>query len=126
MPLGKKYGGRKKGTPNKPIKDLHEKARELKVDIFEILCLFAKGDFEALGYDSSVYIKESKDGGSTTLGYVISPETRLHATKEAAKYLYPQLKAIEHSGEMTVKPGIDIIDCSASGKIIKLGKENEN
>lgn len=126
MPPGKRLGGRTKGTPNKLTQDILSRAEELGVDPFKIMLLFAGDKWKELGYDSSIYVKESRDGETTTIGYTIPPELRLHAAKEAAKYMYPQRKAIEHSGEMTVKPGIDIIDCSVSGKIIKIGKPNEN
>lgn len=96
MALGKKTGGRKKGSVNKDKPDVEGIARETGCDPFKILCLFANGDWEALGYDSSVYIKEGKEG-STTIGYTITPEARVNAAKEAAKYLYSQKKAIEHT-----------------------------
>ena len=60
---------------------LREKAKELNVDPFEVLLMFAGNLYKKLGYDSEV------------------PQSyRLTAAKEATKYLYPQLRAIEVSG----------------------------
>jgi hypothetical protein len=97
---GKKSGGRAKGTPNKSALPLMEKAKELGCDPFEILCLFALGDWKALGY------KEGHTFTPTQKGEVIerpliTPELRSKAASEAAQYLYPKRKAIEHSGEIT-------------------------
>jgi len=60
-------------------------------DPFELLMLFATGDWKALGYDSEVYVIENAQG-ATKIGYTISPEMRLAATKEACQYLYPKKK----------------------------------
>jgi hypothetical protein len=92
-----RYGGRKKGTPNKKDSTLALKSKELGIDPFEILLLFAKGDWEALGYPAATFVKE----GSTFVNeeLYIKPETRARAAAEAAQYIYPKLKAIEHSGD---------------------------
>lgn len=76
-----KTGGRAKGSPNRNKTELADKARELGVDPFTILLLYAKGDADTLGYT------------------FIPLELRLKAASEASKYLYPQKKAVEHSGE---------------------------
>lgn len=100
---GQKTGGRKKGSLNKDAVPLMEMAAKLDCNPFEILLKFAKGDWEGLGYDSSVYVRESKDGTqTTTLGYVISPEVRSKAAIEACKYLYPQKKAIQLDSTVTI------------------------
>jgi hypothetical protein len=87
-----------KGKTNNPkgrppgIKDIrHERddakkiAERLGCDPFEVLCFFMKGDADSLGYKEAV----------------IPPEMRLQAAKEACKYIYPTLKAIEHKGDST-------------------------
>lgn len=71
---------RTKGSINKKLENLADTAERIGVDIFEVLCLFAKGDHKALGL---------KDP--------LTPDTRLHAVKEAAKYLYSQRRAVELS-----------------------------
>ena len=92
--MGVRLGGRQKGTRNKRTIAVEDTARRLGVDMFELLCLFASGDWKALGYDSEVYVKEDAKG-STTIGYTISPEMRLDATKSACKYLYSPKQSIE-------------------------------
>jgi hypothetical protein len=93
-----KTGGRKKGTPNIRTKEALEIAEELGIDPFRILLQFAQGDWEGLGYTSEVYHKETAEG-ETTMGFVIPPELRQKAAGEATKYLYPQRKAVELSGD---------------------------
>lgn len=70
-----------------------EKARELRVDPFEILLLFAKGDWKALGYPSEWDDKISNDVLYQVR--IIEPRDRIVAAKEACKYIYPQRKAID-------------------------------
>lgn len=94
--------GRPKGTPNFQTKPLLEIAEKLGCNPFEILLHFAKGDWEALGYDNSVYVRESSDGTTTTLGYTITPEVRAKAAIEACKYLFPQKKAIQLDSTVTI------------------------
>jgi hypothetical protein len=95
-----KLGGRTKGTPNKNVLPLQEKARELGCDPFEILCRFALGDWEGLGYAQELTF-QSTNKGELIERYVIPPELRQKAAAEAAQYIYPKRKAIEHSGELT-------------------------
>lgn len=96
----KKVGGRVKGTPNKNVIPLQEKAKELGCDPFEILCRFALGDWEGLGYDKGITY-QSTNKGDLIERHIIPPELRSKAAAEAAQYLYPKRKAIEHSGEVT-------------------------
>lgn len=95
-----KVGGRVKGTPNKKTQDLETLTRKLKCNPFEILLHFANGDWEALGYDAGVVIKESADGKSTFMEYTISAELRARCAEKACQYLYPKRRAIEVSGEV--------------------------
>lgn len=97
LPKGhKKVGGRQKGTPNKRTKLVEETAARLGVDPFEVLCLFAMGNWEKLGYEAEMFFMEKPDG-AVKAGYVITPEMRLKAAQEACKYLFSQKKAVEHS-----------------------------
>lgn len=96
MPKGKKTGGRTKGTPNKSGKPLKDLADQLGVDPFQILLHFAAGDYEALGY---VRPDAFDDPNDLSKSVNITPEVRLKAASEAASYLYPKRKALEHTGE---------------------------
>ncbi len=91
---------RPKGSPNKNALPLQEKAKELGCDPFEILCRFALGDWQGLGYDKGITY-QSTNKGDLIERHIIPPELRSKAAAEAAQYLYPKRKAIEHSGEIT-------------------------
>lgn len=99
-----KTGGRQKGTPNKRTLMVKQMADDMAVDPLKILLMFANGDWEGLGYDSSIYVKENEDGSSTSLGYTIPPELRCSAAKEATQYLYAKKKEepIEDPNEIEV------------------------
>lgn len=88
--------GRKKGIPNKPKRIMEERAQALGCDPFEILLLFAKGDWEALGYDSKERVASITDNG-VIMEYTISPQLRQKSAKDAADFIYPKLRAIEVS-----------------------------
>lgn len=88
--------GRKKGTPNKKTQELRDLAEQLGVNPFQILLHFAAGDWQALGYPDATVTKVTQNGVFTEDR--ISPELRSSSAREACKYLYPQLKAVEHSG----------------------------
>lgn len=88
-----KGGGRQKGTPNKSKLPLLEKAKALGIDPFEVLLLFAKGDWKGLGYSNEFIVNISKFG--ETIRHTIEPSIRAKAASEAAGYMYPKLKSIE-------------------------------
>lgn len=93
-----KRGGKKRGTKNLRTIELEQRADILGCCPFEILCHFAMGNWEALGYDSKERIVGyTKSGGEITKEY-ITPELRAHCAGEAAQYLHPKRKAIEVSG----------------------------
>jgi len=95
-----RLGGRAKGTPNKNALPLKEMAEKLNCNPFEILLRFAMGDWNGLGYKAeSTYAPTQK--GEVIEKPTIPPELRVKAASEAAQYLYPKRKAIEHSGEIT-------------------------
>jgi hypothetical protein len=99
---GKKTGGRSKGTPNKKTFDAQALAERMGIDPLELLLNFAMGDWKALGYDSSI---QTKLVGETAISEDTIPVSiRAQAAKEAAQYLYPKRKAIEHTG----KDGTDL------------------
>src|SRR5271165_5131823 len=90
QPGNKMSPGRPKGARNKRSLQVEILADKFQ-DPFELLMLFATGDWKALGYDSEVYVMEGPQS-ATKIGYTISPEMRLSATKEACQYLYPKRK----------------------------------
>lgn len=107
MPFKKGNAGKPKGSKNKSTKLVEEMASEFKLHPFQILMMIACDQWEELGYESSVYVKESKDGAqTTTIGYVLTPEMRLKAATEATKYLLSQKKAVEIS---TADDGFNVI-----------------
>lgn len=100
---GKKTGGRQKGSLNKRTQLVEDIAARFDLDPFEVLMLFMMGDWKALGYENECYFAEKPDG-EIKMGYVIPPELRMNAAKEASKYLYAQKKAVElSSGETGIK-----------------------
>lgn len=98
--MAERHGGRQKGTPNKKTVHLRIRARELGVDPFEIVLLYAKGDYKTLGY---------KKGE-------ISPALRAQMAAEALEYLESKRKAVEHSiDDGTSQTLTDMIKSLASG-----------
>lgn len=89
-----RYGGREKGTPNKSTTRLRELAEKHKCDPFEVLLMFAKGDYQGLGYEKERTVSVSEFGEVREL--TISPELRQKSAKDACKFLEPELKAIDH------------------------------
>lgn len=95
----KRWGGRAKGTPNASTLPLEAKAKELGVDPFEILLLFAAGDWKALGYqEEQAPSGFSKEG--VVYKYTIDPSVRSKAAAEVCSYLYAKRKALEVSQEV--------------------------
>lgn len=87
--------GRPAGTPNKRTQKIQETATRLGVDPFEVLLLYAKGDWQALGYESEKYCVGINEYGSWEK-WTIDPNTRAKCAMEAIQYLAPKLKSIEH------------------------------
>ena len=85
--------GRRKGIPNRDTVLLQEKASEIGVNPFEILLLFAKGDYKALGYKQEFITKIAQ--GIPFKEYTIDPKTRAMCAEKACHYLYPKRKSIE-------------------------------
>lgn len=93
-----KYGGRKKGVPNKRSELVADKAAALGIDPFEILLLFSRGDWKSLGYDSEKDVVGVSKFGEPIVKRVISPELRAGMAADACQYLHPKRKAIELTG----------------------------
>jgi hypothetical protein len=100
-PGHKKHGGRTKGTPNKKTFDAAAIAEELEVDPLEVLLYACSNNWKALGYESEVRTRLVGENAVTEDAIPIS--IRIQAAKEAAQYLYPKRKAIEHSGSIDSK-----------------------
>lgn len=71
-----RYGGRKKGTPNKSSTANKERFKEVNLDPFEEMLALAQ---------------QAED-----------PNIRFGMMKELAQYCYPKLKSIEISGDIDV------------------------
>lgn len=99
-----KTGGRKKGTPNKSSLQVKEIAEKLNFSPFEVMALFAMGDWKSLGYDEEQYSEFDKNGG-IILKDRITPQMRLDAAKAAAPFIHPKLSSIEANSKVTLSPG---------------------
>ena len=100
--------GRPLGVPNKRTADLLDIAQRLDCNPFEVLIHFAKGDFEALGYERH-QIRVTKDGG-TEMELTISPELRQKSARDACEYLFPKRKALEHSFNPKDAPDDELLE----------------
>lgn len=76
--------GRKAGTPNRKTQTLMDQCAAKGINVFELML---------------EYVTEPCDAA-----------LRLQAIKELMKYLHPQRKAVEHSGEMSEKIEVVIND----------------
>jgi hypothetical protein len=99
--------GRPKGSKNLKHRFTAEMIADgFKHDPFEILMMYANNDWKKLGYDSEVYHSEKPDG-TIKMGYVITPELRMYAAREACRYLYTPRQAaqldINVNGNITVE-----------------------
>ncbi|MGE3608022.1 MAG: hypothetical protein AB7I27_00440 [Bacteriovoracaceae bacterium] len=90
-----RYGGRVKGQPNKSTQELLDIAKKHNCNPFEILIMFANGDYEGLGYEEERTVSVSEFGEVREL--TISPELRAKCAEKACEYLHPKRKAVEHS-----------------------------
>lgn len=89
--------GRPKGSPNKKTEELQDLADRLGCNPFEVLLKFAMNDWKGLGYDTETRELMGPRGPVEIMH--VSPETRMKAAAEAAQYLFPKRKAIEHTGK---------------------------
>jgi hypothetical protein len=94
--------GRPPGSKNVKTKRVEDIAERLGVDPFEILCLFAKGDYKTLGYESELYFFEKADGSGVKAGYVISPDLRASCAKDACKYIYSPKRSLDEETEAKI------------------------
>lgn len=90
--------GNPKGNKIKRSKEAEEVAERLGVNPFELLLLYAKGDFETLGLPQYTTVSVTKDGEPIDK-LTIGAELRQKSAKDACDYLFPKLKSIEHTGQ---------------------------
>ena len=97
MAHGKKYGGRKAGTPNKDKADLLQAIRDAVGDQdYHPVIQLALVATDA----SMVKVTETKQGKLVEFEVAkYSDELRITAAKEVAQYVAPKLKAVEHTGD---------------------------
>ena len=93
--MGIRYGGRQKGTVNKNTQELLDLANKHNCNPFEVLIMFANGDYEGLGYEKERTVSISEWGAVYEL--TITPELRAKCAEKACEYLHPKRKAVEHS-----------------------------
>ena len=86
MPVGKKYGGRVKGTPNKSSQTIMDKLSDLNCDPIEGMATIAR---------------KAMDEGELILAGSMY--------KELAQYVAPKRKSIEVSGEMELDVVQDVM-----------------
>jgi len=86
MPVGKKYGGRKKGTPNKVNQTVNEKLAALNCDPLEGMAKIAK--------------QAMAEGEMALAGQMY---------KELAQYVAPKRKSIELSGDVELDVVQDVL-----------------
>jgi hypothetical protein len=103
--------GRPKGAKNKRIVDLYEILEKHDFHPFEALVLFANGDLEALGLPQYTTVSVTKDGEPIER-LTITPELRQKSAKDAARHVVPELKAIEHTGDIN---SLDLVAKLISG-----------
>lgn len=103
---GKKHGGRVKGTPNKATQSLLEIAEKHDCNPFEVLILFAKGDFETLGLPERTF---KQFGENVSEELTISPELRQKSAKDACEYLFPKRKSVEVRTDFSQKSDAELL-----------------
>lgn len=99
-----KHSGRKKGTPNKDKITLQEKAKELGVDPFEILLLFADNRWKELGYPDRQKVVAYSSTGLPIKDDFIDAALRQKSAADACQYIHAKRKAIEIEDKNDLKP----------------------
>jgi hypothetical protein len=91
--------GRKKGVPNKRTMDTMALAEQIIQETgchpVEVLLRGTAGDWKFFGFE-----EKSLKIGKATVRDNITFEDRIACAEKAAKYVSPQLKAMEHSGQI--------------------------
>jgi len=98
---GNKLAGSRRGKKNRRTLLIEEIASKYP-DPFEVLLMIAAGDWKGLGYEAECYFSEKPDG-AVKMGYVISPELRATAAKEATQYIHPKRKEEVHEEDEPIE-----------------------
>ena len=85
--------GRPKGSKNKHNKNVDEIAARYNLQPFDVLMMVAAGDWKGLGYDAPTRTSFAASGIEFEEP-VIKISDRIHAAKEASKYLYSAKQSI--------------------------------
>lgn len=107
--------GRPKGLPDKRTAQAKEIAERLGFCPFTLLAHYAMRNHEALGLPE--YQKKfigKGDNIQEVEEYTISPELSQKSAKDAAKFILPELKSIEHKSDDSIDPLTRIIDAIRS------------
>lgn len=102
-----KTGGRKKGTLNKRTVEVIEICERMNINPIELLIHIAKGDWEALGYDSPTLTRWLPSG----IEYEedrIQLEHRMASAKELSTYIFSKRKSVEHTVQIE-KPELIVV-----------------
>lgn len=88
---------RTKGARNKHTFEVDELAQRFAMSPFEILMHMAHNNWKELGYDNEYFFTEQTEGEGRAIKMdpVISPNVRLNAAKEAAKYIHSPKQAVD-------------------------------
>lgn len=101
-PKGKRYGGRKKGTPNKrdaQFKSAAQICAEEGIDPIRSFCWIVQNRDMATGlpYEKKVIVGRG-DNQRVEVLHEYQEDTRKFALSELGSYIHPKKKAIEHTG----------------------------
>lgn len=118
-PGHKKSKGRPRGLPNKDVRPLIEKARELNIDPFEILLRFAAEDWKGLGYESRTKTSYT-NAGIEFEEFLIKPELRGKCASEAAQYIYAKRKAIEQTIDPALVESIKSLEGKSDEELLAI------
>ncbi len=95
---GRKTGGRAKGTSNKATEEARDILARMNFKPLEAMVHWARGDWQALGLAGPTKTISIGEGQTLEVDR-IDEVLRQKSTKEILPYVYPQLKAVDLSGE---------------------------
>jgi len=92
------WGHRPKGLRNKKNIEVEALAARYGISVFEVLLMIAHADWKGLGFEGPNRVSYTSAGIEFTEPN-IKLSDRLHAAKEACKYLYSQKQSVALSAE---------------------------
>jgi len=96
-----KKAGRPKGSLNKKTEHFYNISEKNNFDVAQHLMWWATGNYKKLGVPE--FTRKLGMGGQIVDEPTISPELRYQACKDFASFMYPKLKAVEHTIEKDAK-----------------------